>query len=109
MDNRVSSTLDTVKMLVKQRKGRILIVDDEEFCMSAMKAILKVLGVDYESRVDFCLNGLEAYDMIVNGYQLGLSYFLILTDFSMPVMDGIESISLIRKYLGDKMHLKRQD
>ena len=93
---KIVSTLDMVRTLVKHKKNRVLIVDAEEFCISAMKAIFNFLKVDYEHNIDFCINGQEAIDLIVNGYELGLTYCLIMTDFSMPVMDGIESVRKIR-------------
>ena len=34
--------------------------------------------------------------------QLGLSYKVIFTDFSMPVMDGIQATKKIRQYLQDQ-------
>ena len=39
---------------------RILVVDDEEFCISSMKAILHSCGINVELQVDFCINGKEA-------------------------------------------------
>ena len=44
-------------------QDRILCVDDEEFCLASMRAILLKIGVDVENRVDFCINGLEAIEM----------------------------------------------
>lgn len=40
--------------------SRILVVDDEEFCLSGLKAILKSVGVDVANRVDFAMSGDEA-------------------------------------------------
>jgi hypothetical protein len=39
-------------------------VDDEEFCIAAMKALLFKIGVDIQFQVDYCINGLEAINMI---------------------------------------------
>ena len=41
---------------------RIMVVDDEEFCLTTLKSILFNLGIDTENKVDFCLTGLEAYE-----------------------------------------------
>jgi CheY-like chemotaxis protein len=35
-------------------------------------------------------------------YENGMSYSIIFTDFSMPVMDGIEATKKIRRYLDPK-------
>ena len=44
----------------KYRHHRILIVDDEEFCISSMNVILEHCGIDIENRVDYCITGMEA-------------------------------------------------
>ena len=38
-------------------KPRVLLVDDEEFCISSLRAILFKLGLDIDKEVDFCMNG----------------------------------------------------
>ena len=68
---------------------RILVVDDEEFCLSTIKLLLKLASVCIDTQVDFCLNGQEALEKVQQASELGLGYKLILTDFSMPIMDGI--------------------
>ena len=50
----------------KFMSNRIMIVDDEEFCLSSMKVILKGLGIDTNHRVDCCITGKEALEQIVN-------------------------------------------
>jgi CheY-like chemotaxis protein len=46
--------------MVKYKNTRILVVDDEEFCISTMKSYLSQLGINVDSQVDFCINGEEA-------------------------------------------------
>lgn len=41
---------------------RIMVVDDEEFCLTTLKFILFNVGIDTEKQVDFCITGLEALD-----------------------------------------------
>jgi CheY-like chemotaxis protein len=76
-----------------------MVVDDEEFCIAAMKSMLDLIGVDTNNVVDFCINGQEAIDMVTNYYSHGLQYTLIFTDFSMPIKDGIVATKQIRSYL----------
>ena len=38
-----------------------------------------------------------------------MSYKVIFTDFSMPVMSGIESTILIRKFLSEEIGLEREE
>ena len=51
-----------------------MVVDDEEFCISAMKTVLGLVGLDTQNIVDFCINGQEAIDMVKNYYSHGLEY-----------------------------------
>jgi CheY-like chemotaxis protein len=39
---------------------RILVIDDEEFTLSALEAILRLLIKDVDDRVDFAMSGKEA-------------------------------------------------
>ena len=80
---------------------RIMVVDDEEFCISTMQIILQLAGVDTSMQVDFCISGEEALSCFTKAYANGFKYKLILTDFSMPVMDGIEATKLIRQHLSN--------
>lgn len=47
--------------------------------------------------VDIALNGKEAVESINAAIRLGLSHKLVLTDFSMPVMDGLEATRQIKQ------------
>ena len=58
--------------------------------------MLKFAGVDIDSQVDFCISGQEALECVRLATQNNLAYKLILTDFNMPIMDGIEATRLIR-------------
>ena len=79
--------------------NRILVVDDEEFCLTSMKALLLKFRINIDYQVDYCITGLEAVNLIKEMSQKGIFYKLILTDFCMPVMDGIKSSKKIRAYL----------
>jgi CheY-like chemotaxis protein len=76
-----------------------MVVDDEEFCIEAMKVMLFRAGIDTEYQVDFCISGQEAVTQLITSTNLGLSYKVIFTDFSMPVMDGIIATKKMRAYL----------
>ena len=67
-----------------------------------MRAILFKLGIDVENEVDFCINGQEAISMAEESKKYGINYAIILTDFNMPLMDGVEATKKLRKVLGDK-------
>jgi CheY-like chemotaxis protein len=85
-------------MFKKYKTNRILVVDDEEFCLASMKAILFSLGFDTKYQVDYCITGQEALDQVISATVNGFFYKAILTDISMPVMDGIESTKKIRLF-----------
>ena len=86
-----------------------MVVDDEEFCIAAMQAMLKLQGINTNYHVDFCINGREAVDQITKAYKDGMKYKLIFSDFQMPVMDGIEATKKIRKILSKDFNIKRED
>jgi CheY-like chemotaxis protein len=46
------------------KNNRILVVDDEEFCIAAMKALLFKMGIDIQFQVDYAINGLEALSLV---------------------------------------------
>ena len=64
-------------------------VDDEEFCISAMKGILYKAGLNLEYQIDFCISGNQAFELVKEMYRGNMSYRLILTDFNMPGLNGI--------------------
>ena len=69
-------------------RGRILLVDDNTNGLAARKTVLEELG----HTITACSNGADALE------QLGeRSYDLVVTDYKMPRMDGIELIARVRK------------
>ena len=73
-----------------------MVVDDEEFCISSMRAILFKAGIDVENQVDFCITGHEAISQLEEATLHNMSYSVIFTDFNMPIMDGIEATLLMQ-------------
>jgi len=63
------------------RRGRVLVVDDEE---SLGQAIRRFLAIDHE--VDAVTNGRDAFDLIAKGER----FDLVLCDLMMPQMTGME-------------------
>ena len=76
-----------------------MVVDDEEFCIAIMRAILDSYGFNSDYEIDFCINGQECVDKVIDAYEHGMSYGIIFTDFNMPVLSGIDATIEIRKYL----------
>ena len=88
----MNSSIPTVK--------RILIVDDEPYNILGMQITLFNLGIKgLCTIVDRAYNGLEAFKKVQDSFQSGSHiYGLILTDISMPVMDGFEEADEIRNF-----------
>ena len=53
-----------MKEIEVDKKERVMIVDDEEFCLSSMKAIMLQAGLDVKRKVDECITGLEALNQL---------------------------------------------
>lgn len=74
-------------------------VDDEEFCLNSVRVMLQMYGIDVVNMCDFYISGLESLNIVTEAYLNGIGYSIILTDFSMPGMDGIESAQKMRAFL----------
>ena len=72
-----------------------------------MKAIFQICGFNCDYQIDFCINGQESVDKVIEAYESGMTYGIIFTDFSMPVLNGIESSSQIRNYLQNEQKIAR--
>ena len=79
---------------------RILIIDDEPFNVVSMQLTLGKLGIKgLGSLIDRAYNGLEGVKKVLNSFESGSHiYGLIITDISMPVMDGYDASQRIREF-----------
>ena len=78
---------------------RMLVVDNnKDLCLSAVEA-LKKIGVN----PDWTTSGLAAVRMIQDRHGKGDDYQIVLLDWKMPDMDGLETTKEIRKIVGDKI------
>lgn len=81
---------------------RFLLVDDT-------LSILKVVGralLNKKYIVETAENGFIALNMLIDGYATRL-YDIVLMDFQMPVMDGIEAVSRYREFEKNQSTLSR--
>ena len=94
--------LDLEKSLVQEEDmvlppWRMLVVDNnKDLCLSAVE-VLKEIGVD----PDWTTSGREAVSMIEERHGRGDDYQIVLLDWKMPDMDGLETAREIRKIVGD--------
>lgn len=80
------------------RKHRVLIADDQALIREGLRTILEM--EDDITVVGTASNGLEAYEMCRR-----LRPDLVMMDIRMPVLDGLDSIKLIRKSCPDTLIL----
>ncbi|WP_152223343.1 response regulator [Pseudomonas sp. SCB32] len=72
---------------------RALVVDDN----ASAREILSGMALSYGLEVDIARNGIEALDWVSDAERQGLPYQLILVDWQMPGMDGIEVVARLRE------------
>jgi len=90
---------DDPKFWTKHSLGKMLVVDDdEEICRNVLHT-MRETGVV----VEYAIGGESAIRMIGEARQSGKPYDLILLDWKMPVMDGLETARLIRKSYPEKI------
>lgn len=76
----------------------ILIVDDDEFLCKSTIDILKTFGINAE----WTLSGEEAIEMAIMQHQRRNDYQIILLDWKLPGMSGIQVAKKLRDHLGKK-------
>ena len=83
---------------------RILIVDDEPYNVLAMLLVISHIDIPgLNSIIDRAYNGLEAVAKVKDAFESNSNvYALILTDISMPVMDGYEVADEVRDFYRSK-------
>ena len=77
----------------------VLVVDDDETMLATAADTLSSLGATVEQ----ARGGLEALGMIEHRHQSGRDYNVIIIDWKMPDIDGLETISRIRSEIGTKI------
>ncbi|MBQ7535686.1 MAG: response regulator [Stomatobaculum sp.] len=70
----------------------VLVVDDDEILLQTATDSLESLGATVEQ----ARSGLEALGMIVRRHETGRDYGVVILDWKMPAMDGVETIQRIR-------------
>lgn len=93
LELRIQNKEDDPKFWENHGVSRMIIADDEEeTCKNVVRAMAGT-GV----HVDYVTKGSDVIDTIRNARERGEPYELILLDWMMPDMDGMETARLIRK------------
>ena len=87
------------KFWTDHRLSRMIVADDDEqICKNIVKTMAKT-GV----LTDYATDGKTAVQMMRSAREAGQPYDLILLDWQMPTLDGMETTRLIRKNYSDKI------
>ena len=77
----------------------VLIVDDDPISCDHAKTVLSEIGIVSET----CENGADAIEMVRLNHARREGYNLIIVDFRMPGMNGMEITQKIREIIGDEI------
>lgn len=78
---------------------QMLLADDDKVFLETAEEPLVSMG----GTVDMAENGQKAVEMAVTRHETGNDYHVVLIDWKMPGMDGIETTRAIRSKVGDKI------
>jgi two-component system chemotaxis response regulator CheY len=74
-------------------ESQILIVDDMPSLREVLKGVLKKNGY---SKISEANDGQEAYTLMVAGKASGVKYDLVICDWNMPNMTGLDFLKVVR-------------
>ncbi|WP_298031301.1 response regulator [uncultured Dysosmobacter sp.] len=75
----------------------MLVVDDDQQLCESTTASLRSIGI----RAEWTLDGESAVKMVTQHHKIHNDYHVILLDWKLPEMDGIETARELRRQLGD--------
>lgn len=82
----------SIELVSHGAPDKVLVVDDDQTVVDAMAELLEIHGIDVEP----AYSGVEALKKVLRG----LRPTLIISDFRMPQLDGIETIKALREEIG---------
>lgn len=77
----------------------MLVVDDDEFLCKTTRDTLKTFGINAE----WTLSGEKAIELTIARHERGDDYQIILLDWKLPGMNGIQIAKRLRDYLGEEV------
>ncbi len=92
-----SQSMDNNEMTIRPQDLNVLVIDDDEVSRDHAKAILEESGVELET----VETGEDALKLVTLHNARRTEYNLVLVDYHMPSLNGIEVTREIRKILGN--------
>jgi diguanylate cyclase (GGDEF)-like protein len=89
----IDYTVKSIDRILKNADTNVLIVDDSPLQLNNALTMVEKLKLN----VTTAMNGQEALDIILSGEK---KFSLVLTDYNMPIMDGMELTTKIREKYG---------
>ena len=94
---KASSRSAPVEKGIELPKGlRAFVVDDDEIACEHTQVVLRSLGIEAE----ICTDSAEALRASADGLRPGQPYPLVLTDYKMPGLNGLELVRQLRAFDG---------
>ncbi|HBN12101.1 MAG TPA: hypothetical protein DD415_00630 [Clostridiales bacterium] len=84
---------------IKHNITRALVVDDEEYICKDIQSLMEGTGVE----ISYALNGFKAVEMVNEACDNKKDFNIVLLDWKMPEINGIETAKLIRKKIGKEV------
>ena len=98
MDSDRKDSIDEVDDDFNPKDMVVLVIDDDPIACDHAKIVLEKIGICAET----ALSGQEAVEMVKLRHARRSPYNLIIVDWQMPEMDGVETTRRIREAIGDE-------
>ena len=89
--------VEAISLLSRHRITKILVVDDEEVICQNIQIAME----ETEVSVEYVLSGQAALDVLKSGEPESQPYHVVLLDWKMPGLDGIETARRIRQEISE--------
>ena len=97
-DSERKSVANDDEIEIRPSELTVLVIDDDEVALDHAKLVLSKAGI----KADTALSGFEAVEMVKLRHARRDPYKLIIVDWQMPEMDGVETTRKIREATGNE-------